>query len=135
MSENTEQDKENTDTTDNEDKKKDSGINLDATTKEQINQTQETIIARRDNSILQTRSDKYHYLAWLFVVIFIIWAIINASMFSFSGINMGTEFAPSQTSSNVFSMIIIIILVIISVLILNRMNSSHLQTNVKIFGK
>ena len=115
---------------------KDAELNLDATTGEPINQTQGTIIARRDDSILETRSNKYHYLAWLFVAIFIIWAIMNVSMFSFSGINVdGSEFAPSQTPSNVFSMIVIIILVIISVIILNRMNSSHLQTNVKIFGK
>jgi Ca2+-binding EF-hand superfamily protein len=117
-------------------KNEDSGLNLDATTKEPVNQKKETIIARRDHSVLETRSNKYQYIAWIFVAIFIIWAFINASMFTFSEVNINSsDFTPSQNASNVFSMIIIIILVIISVLVINRMNSSSLQTNVKIFGK
>jgi hypothetical protein len=113
-------------------------LNLDATTGQPINQDLQTIIARRDDSVLETKTFKYHYIGWILVLVFIIWAIMNVSMFSFSGIDigsMGSEFAPSQTPGNAFSMIIIIILVIISVLIINKMNSSHIQTNVKIYGK
>ena len=115
-------------------------LDLDATTKRQpINQTTKTILARRDNSVLETRTFKYHYIAWIVVLIFIIWAILNVSMFSFSGIDMGSfgsESASSQSSSSsVFSMIIIIILIIISLLVISKMNSSSIQTNVKIYGK
>jgi hypothetical protein len=117
-------------------------LDLDATTKRQpINQTTKTILARRDDSVLETRTFKYHYIAWILVLIFIIWAILNVSMFSFSGIDMGSfgsESASSQSSSSsssVFSMIIIIILIIISLLVISKMNSSSIQTNVKIYGK
>ena len=117
-------------------------LDLDATTKRQpINQTTKTILARKDDSVLETRTFKYHYIAWILVLIFIIWAILNVSMFSFSGIDMGSfgsESASSQSSSSsssVFSMIIIIILIIISLLVISKMNSSSIQTNVKIYGK
>jgi len=110
------------------------GINLDATTFQPINNgSSKTIEGRRDHSILETRSIKYHYIAWIFFAIFIIWAIFSISTFSFSGVNLSSEFQPAQNESNVFSMIIMIILIGIVFVIFSQINSSSIKTTVSIY--
>jgi len=110
------------------------GINLDATTFQPINNgSSKTIEGRRDHSILETRSIKYHYIAWIFFAIFIIWAIFSISTFSFSGVNLSSEFQPAQNESNVFSMIIMIILIGIVFVIFSQFNSSSIKTTVSIY--
>jgi hypothetical protein len=111
-------------------------IDLDATTFRPVNShNYHTLEGRRENSILETRSIKYHYLAWLFFAIFIIWAIFNISTFSISYQNLGSEFQPAQTQSNAFSMIVTIILVVILIMVISNMNSSSIKTTVKIYDK
>ena len=103
------------------------GINLDATTFQPINNSSsKTIEGRRDHSILETRSIKYHYIAWIFFAIFIIWAIFSISTFSFSGVNLSSEFQPAQNESNVFSMIMMIILICIVFVVFSQFNSSSI---------
>lgn len=110
------------------------GINLDATTFRPVNYNDsKTIEGRRDHSILETRSIKYHYIAWIFFAIFIIWAIFSISTFSFSGVNLSSEFQPAQNESNVFSMIIMIILIGIVFVIFSQFNSSSIKTTVSIY--
>lgn len=112
----------------------DNGINLDATTFQPINNgSSKTIEGRRDHSILETRSIKYHYIAWIFFAIFIIWAIFSISTFSFSGVNLSSEFQPAQNESNVFSMIMMIILIVIVFVIFSQFNSSSIKTTVSIY--
>jgi hypothetical protein len=110
------------------------GINLDATTFRPVNYNDsKTIEGRRDHSILETRSIKYHYIAWIFFAIFIIWAIFSISTFSFSGVNLSSEFQPAQNESNVFSMIMMIILIGIVFVIFSQFNSSSIKTTVSIY--
>ena len=111
----------------------DSGINLDATTFRPVNNDSKTIEGRRDHSILETRSIKYHYIAWIFFAVFIIWAIFSISTFSFSGVNLSSEFQPAQNESNMFSMIMMIILVVIVFVIFSQFNSSSIKTTVSVY--
>jgi len=111
----------------------DSEINLDATTFQPVNGDSKTIEGRRDHSILETRSNKYHYIAWLFFAIFIVWAIFNISTFSLVGINIGSELQPAQNNTNVFSMIVIIILIVIAILIFRQFNSNQIKTTISIY--
>jgi hypothetical protein len=108
-------------------------INLDATTFQPINNSSKTIEGRKINSVLETRSIKYHYIAWAIFAIFIIWAIFNISTFSFSGINFSSEFQPAQNESNMFSMVIIIILIIIVFVVFRQFNSSQVKTTVRVY--
>ena len=109
-------------------------INLDATTFQPINNnSSKTIEGRKINSVLETRSIKYHYIAWIFFAIFIAWAILNISTFSFSGINFSSEFQPAQNESNVFSMIIMLILIVIVFVIFRQFNSSQVKTTVRVY--
>jgi hypothetical protein len=110
------------------------GINLDATTFQPINSgSSKTIEGRKNNSILETRSIKYHYIAWIFFAVFVIWAIFNISAFSLSGINIGSEFQPAQNESNAFSMIIMVILIVVVIIVFGQFNSSQVKTTVSVY--
>ena len=108
-------------------------INLDATTFQPINNSSKTIEGRKINSVLETRSIKYHYIAWAFFAVFIIWAIFNISTFSFSGINFSSEFQPAQNESNMFSMVIMLILIVIVFVVFRQFNSSQVKTTVRVY--
>jgi len=114
-------------------KNTDSEVNLDATTFLPVNADSKTIEGRRDHSILETRSIKYHYIAWVFFTIFIIWAIFSISTFSLSGINIGSEFQPAQNETNVFSMFVILILIVIVIMVFRQFNSTQIKTTVSVY--
>jgi hypothetical protein len=118
---------------DNTNKYSSGEINLDATTFQPVNNDRRTIEGRRDNSILETRSIKFHYIAWIVFAIFVIWAIFSISSFSFSGVNFSTEFQPTQDNSNVFSMFVMVILFFGVIVIFNQFNSSSVKTTVRIY--
>jgi len=111
----------------------DSEVNLDATTFLPVNADSKTIEGRRDDSILETKSIKYHYIAWIFFTIFIIWAIFSISAFSFSGININSEFQPAQNETNVFSMFVILILIVIVIMVFRQFNSTQIKTTVSVY--
>jgi hypothetical protein len=117
----------------------DTGINLDATTfqpingKDKKNEYRKTIEARKEYSVLENRSVKYHYIAWLLFAIFIVWAIFSLSTFSFSGINFSAEFQPAQDHTNVISSFVLIFLFFVAIYLFNQFNSTSIKTTVKIY--
>lgn len=98
--------------------------------KEQIH-----LSAMKNDSIIQIKSIKLHYLAWLIFFLFIVWAILYITSFSYENdIKNDYNFVPTlNNTNNIISVIIIIILLLSIVILYNKYNSSHLKTIIRVY--
>lgn len=95
-----------------------------------------TIEGRKENIILETTSNKYHYFAWLFLAIFIIWSIFNIYLFSVPSINLSSinfETNTDTNNTNLLYFVIIVALIIILIIIFNEFNSNNIKLVLSVY--